>query len=350
MAGDAGALTVRGLSKRFGRRKALSGVSLGLGRGQVGLLLGPNASGKTTLLKCIAGLLEPDEGEIYIGGEAVFSRNINVPPELRDVGYVPSRPVLFEHLTVWENVALGARRKRGLRGAELDERVRWALGLLSVEDYARARPRELSHGTRQRVAIAMAVAMEPRVLLMDEPLANVDPVLKPRLRLDIARLARELGIAVLMATNLAEDAVALGDVLYVLEGGELVYSGPLLHDAAISSRFLASSLGYGVIPAKVLGREGDGVLVETPAGLLVASAVRGKGEQCWAVIRPEGVEPAEDPAGRGTIACEETAIVPTPLGLVSACRSGDAMVFSRRPLNGARGVRVASNAVEVLCE
>ena len=216
-------LDVASLSKRFGSTIAADGVSLSVPRGEVLALLGPSGSGKTTVLRLLAGFESPDAGAITLEGEDVTA----VPPARRRFGMVFQHYALFPHLDVGGNVAFGlAEVAKGRDGRALVERrVADALALVGLAGFARRKVQELSGGQQQRVALARALAPEPRVLLLDEPLSNLDPALRERTRRELRRLIARVGITTIFVTHEQEEAFDLGDRIAVLHDGRLEQVG-----------------------------------------------------------------------------------------------------------------------------
>ena len=184
------------VSKRFGDTIAADGVSIELSRGQVLALLGPSGSGKTTTLRLLAGFETPDSGRIVVDGEDVT----RVPPAARRFGMVFQHYALFPHLDVGENIAFGLE-SLGVKGDALRSRIAESLRLVELEGYERRRVGELSGGQQQRVALARALAPEPRVLLLDEPLSNLDPTLRERTRREIRAVIERVGITTVIVTT-----------------------------------------------------------------------------------------------------------------------------------------------------
>jgi molybdate transport system ATP-binding protein len=222
---------------------------------EVVALVGPSGAGKTTVLRAIAGLRRPDRGRIVCAGETWFEDGaVDRPPERRSVGYVPQHHALFPHLTVAGNVAFA--------GAD-DATVRSLLGRLHVAALADERPERLSGGERQRVALARALARRPRVLLLDEPLAALDPHTRRMVRDELAGELRDLGIPTLLVTHDFADATALADRVAVVVAGELrQLAAPAELLAAPADRFVVALTGGSVVP----GRVRDGHAVPDPAG------------------------------------------------------------------------------------
>lgn len=218
-------LEIRGLRKRFEELEALTAIDLKLPKGQILALLGPSGCGKTTLLRCIAGLTDPSEGEIRIQGHLVANHRISVPPEARKLGMVFQDYALWPHMTVAENVAFPLAMER-MPKKDRQERVRWALDLVGLTSFADRPPGTLSGGQQQRVALARAVVGQPRLLLMDEPLSNLDKGLRETLAIDIRRLIKELDLTAVFVTHDQQEAFALADQVAVLQQGQLQQLAP----------------------------------------------------------------------------------------------------------------------------
>ncbi|GAA5532287.1 ABC transporter ATP-binding protein [Deinococcus aluminii] len=214
------ALSLHHLSKRFGPTVAVDDVSLSVEAGETVALLGPSGCGKSTVLRCVAGLERPDAGRVCIGGRDV----ITLPPEARHVGLVFQDYALFPHLSVLGNVAYGPRM-RGAGRAEAQRRAREALALVGLEPLAGRRTTELSGGQGQRVALARAVATGAPLLLLDEPLSNLDEQLRARLRGDLRELFARLRAGVLLVTHDQREALAVAQRVAVMRAGRLVQVG-----------------------------------------------------------------------------------------------------------------------------
>lgn len=223
-------ISVEDLNLRLGNF-ALVDVNLRVGRGEHLVILGPVGSGKTTLLKCIAGIYTPDSGKITIDGRDIS----RLPPEKRNLGYVPQDYKLFPHLNVAENVAFGLRM-RGL--SDVEDRVREVLELVGLPELSNRRVEQLSEGQKQLVAIARALAIGPNVLLLDEPFARLDSVVKAKLRAELARIHEETETTIIHVTHDFEAALGLGNRVAVMDGGRL------LQDPARVARYLRERLGY----------------------------------------------------------------------------------------------------------
>ncbi|MFY9820705.1 MAG: ABC transporter ATP-binding protein [Thermoanaerobaculia bacterium] len=290
-------LSLDQLDKSFGAQAVLRGLSLEVAKGEIVALLGPSGSGKTTALRLIAGFETPDRGQIRVEGVDLTA----LPPERRHFGMVFQHYALFPHLTVGENVAFGlaARGNRGDR-ADVSRRVAAALALVELPGYEARRVGEISGGQQQRVALARALAPEPRVLLLDEPLSNLDPTLRERTRRELKRSIQRVGITTVLVTHEQEEAFHLGDRVAVLHGGVLHQVGTpeeLYEEPA--TRFVATFVGRASVLPSVL--EGDGAVwvpVPAPDGLAPvrwtatrASELAGAvpGEEVDLVVRPESL-------------------------------------------------------------
>lgn len=225
-------IRIRGLKKEFpvadGVVSALPNLDLDVGDGEFFVLLGPSGSGKSTLLRCIAGIETPEEGEIRIGDKTVYSseEDIFIRPEERGLGMVFQSYAVWPHMTVYQNVSLplthGAAR---IDRADVKDRVMHALSLVQMEDYADRPVPLLSGGQQQRVALARALAVEPVLLLMDEPLSNLDARLREEVRQEIRNVTRSVEVTVVYVTHDQTEALALGDRIAVMEQGRILQIG-----------------------------------------------------------------------------------------------------------------------------
>ena len=211
---------VQGLRISYGDTEVVRNVSLSVGSGEIVSLLGPSGCGKTTTLRAIAGFVIPDFGDVHINGVNVT----DTPPNRRDIGMVFQGYALFPHLSVSDNVAYGLRM-RHVRKTELQERVRRALTLVKLSEYADRRPKQLSGGQQQRVAIARALVIEPRVLLLDEPLSNLDAKLRKEMRVELRRLLKSTRVASIFVTHDQEEAMVLSDHIILMNAGAVEQRG-----------------------------------------------------------------------------------------------------------------------------
>ncbi len=269
------AIEVDAVDKSFGATAAVREASLTVGRGELVALLGPSGSGKTTLLRIISGFEEPDAGTVSIGGRLVAGRGAWEEPERRRIGMVFQDGALFPHLTVGENVAFGHPRAG---------RVAECLELVGLAHRAGSHPHELSGGERQRVALARALAVEPEVVLMDEPFASLDAGLRAALGEEVAAILRRAGASALLVTHNQQEALSLADVVVLIREGRVAQAGaPAEVYARPSSRWVAEFLGpVGVVAGEV--RRGS---VETELGTFPAGGHPDGPVEL--VVRPESV-------------------------------------------------------------
>lgn len=277
--------------KVFGTTVAVDGVDLEIASGDLFFLLGPSGCGKTTLLRMIAGFATPTGGRISIGDRDVT----NLPAEKRDTGMVFQSYALWPHMSVRENVAFGLKVRK-LDRAKINEEVDRALALVRMEQYQARKPNELSGGQQQRVALARALAFRPTILLLDEPLSNLDAKLRIEMRSEIRRIVDELGITTIYVTHDQKEALSLADDMVVMRDGHVEQRGaPRALYSRPTSRFTADFLGEtNLIPAEITGREGGRVRLSTVSGELCSSAfddsIPEKGNVTVS-IRPEALVP-----------------------------------------------------------
>ncbi len=297
---SAGAVTVTGLRRSYGDVVALDGVDLDVRPGELLAVLGPSGCGKTTLLRLIAGFERPDAGTVAIDGTAVAGPGSFVPPERRRVGIVVQDHALFPHLSVAANVGYGIGRRDPARAGRVAE----ALELVGLEHLGDRYPADLSGGQQQRVALARALAPRPRVVLLDEPFANLDAALRSRLRLEVRRILHAAGATVVLVTHDQEEALSLADRIAVMDAGNVLQVGePHEVYRAPTSPFVARFVGESAL---VTARYDGGVL-DTPLGRLAVAGAAPPPGPALAVIRPDtlrltpdtGEASAERP--RGTV-------------------------------------------------
>ncbi len=265
MSPETSSVEIDRVTKRFDEVTAVDGVSLAIRRGEFFALLGPSGCGKTTLLRMIAGLEEPDEGTIRIGGADVTS----VPAHRRPVNMVFQQYALFPHLTVEQNVAFGLPYRELPRAARA-ARVAAVLGLVRLTGLERRRPDQLSGGQRQRVALARALVLEPQVLLLDEPLAALDPNLRREVQVELKGLQRTLGISFVFVTHDREEALALSDRIAVMDRGRVEQVGsPVAVFETPETEFVARFLGATNV---FTAESGSGRFVVRPEKLVLRSS------------------------------------------------------------------------------
>jgi ABC-type Fe3+/spermidine/putrescine transport system ATPase subunit len=252
-----------GITKRFGPLKAVDDVSLAIGEGDFFTLLGPSGCGKTTLLRTLAGFHTPDAGEIRFDGRVIN----DIPPHRRQTGMVFQNYALFPHLTVFDNIAYGLRARKIPR-REIKARIGEVIRSVQLEGLEDRAPSRLSGGQQQRVALARALATEPAILLLDEPLSNLDALLREKMRFEIRSLQQRLGITTIYVTHSQEEALVLSDIVATMHEGRLVQLGPPeeLYRRP-RTRFVATFSGWGNIwEGTARGREAAGEVVELPDG------------------------------------------------------------------------------------
>lgn len=213
-------LYVQRVSKYFGSVKALDKIELTVEPGEFMVIMGPSGCGKTTLLLVILGALEPDEGSIWVDGREIT----NLPIEERNIGYVPQDLGLFPHLNVYENIAFGLK-VRGYPKSEIGSKVRSLLRMVDLEGMEMRKPKELSGGQKQRVALARALAINPSLLLLDEPLSNIDEITKAEVIVNLKILQRKTGVTTVCVTHNPEDAFKLGDCIAIMHLGRIIQCG-----------------------------------------------------------------------------------------------------------------------------
>ncbi len=292
-------LNIDGITRKFGDSTALSALSLTVRKGEFVALLGPSGCGKSTALNCIAGLLPLTDGRISVDDERIDI----LPSEKRGFGMVFQNYALFPHLTVARNVAFGLQMAH-VSKPEITRRVRDALRLVQLEDHADKRPRQLSGGQQQRVAIARAVVMEPRLVLMDEPLSNLDAKLRLEMRSELRRLHKSLGLTTIYVTHDQEEALSLADRLVVLRRGVMQQVGtPEEVFAAPANKFVANFMGYrNMIPAVAQHSPAIGLTTISSPYIEASVKTHHKGKVTVA-IRPEDLTRAPAPGNRisGTV-------------------------------------------------
>jgi len=260
---SAPAVALIGVEKRFGDIIAVRETTLTVPEGAFVTVLGPSGCGKTTMLRMIAGLLDPSQGDIRIQGRSVTA----LPIHKRNLGLVFQNYALFPHKTVFDNVAFGLKY-RDVPRAEITRRVRDALTLVQLPHVEDRRPNQLSGGQQQRIALARAIVIQPDVLLLDEPLSALDANLREEMRVELKRIQRELGIATVFVTHDQSEALAMSDTLVVMNQGWVEQVGPpaLVYNEPASA-FVADFLGHSnILPGIVAGVEGGFVRVRTDAG------------------------------------------------------------------------------------
>jgi len=289
-------VTIQGVVKRFGVVTAVDAVDLTVADGELFTLLGPSGCGKTTLLRLLAGFYRPDGGTIRFGDRVVNG----LAPYERRIGMVFQNYALWPHMTVAENIGYGLRLRR-LPGEEVARRLQEGLRKVNLTGFETRYPGQLSGGQQQRVALARALVLNPDILLLDEPLSNLDAKIRIQVRAEIRRLQRELAITTIYVTHDQEEALSLSDRVAVMRDGRVLQVGPPreLYERP-RTRFVADFVGTNnLVPGEVESRaaEGADLVVRTALGPLRAIANGVVSARCVLAVRPENV--ALGPAATG---------------------------------------------------
>ena len=265
----ASSVKITGISKAYTKDvPVLKPLDLEVKKGELFFLLGPSGCGKSTLLRIIAGLVTPDAGKIFFDTEDVT----DFPPEKRRAAMVFQNYALWPHMTVFENVAFGPKTA-GMDHTLVKQRVNEALELVKMQDYAARKPSSLSGGQQQRIALARAIAVDPKVLLLDEPLSNLDAKLRDEMRLEIKRVCKERSLTAIYVTHDRREALGMGDRIALLEGGKIrQLDTPVNLYKRPSSSFAASFLGNSnFFKGTIAGKENGLWKLETNAGIFYSS-------------------------------------------------------------------------------
>jgi spermidine/putrescine transport system ATP-binding protein len=285
--GNVPEVDLQNVTKRFGAVTAVAAVSLSILRGEFLTLLGPSGCGKTTLLRMIAGFELPDSGRVVLGGSDVTQ----LPPHQRDVTTVFQHYALFPHLNVFDNVAFGLERRHVARG-EVSRRVAAALEMVRLGGLDERQPSELSGGQQQRVALARALVVEPRVLLLDEPLAALDLKLRKQMQIELKSLQRRLGISFVYVTHDQEEALTMSDRIVVMNAGRIEQTGRAeeIYERP-ETEFVASFIGVSnIIEGTVEESSAEHAVITVGVARVGAQADGAKpGDRVRVLIRPEKI-------------------------------------------------------------
>ncbi len=325
------ALELDAITKRFRDQAVVDGVSLRVRDGELVCLLGPSGCGKTTTLRIVAGFEGVDAGRVRLAGTDVTG----LPPEKRDIGFMFQSYALFPHMTVTENVGFGLRM-RGIRGKVRAASVAEALTLVRLEGLGGRLPRQLSGGQQQRVALARAIAFRPRLLLLDEPLSNLDAGLREVLRDEIRRVQKDTGLTALFVTHDQAEALAIADRVAVMRAGRVVqFDTPAAVYARPADPFVAGFIGQAnLLPATLDSVTGAEIMIRTSAG----EALRGVGQglvpgAVLAVVKADRVKLAAGSAGMGL-----------PARIDNATFTGPTMHYTLTTQAGTKLIATASSA------
>lgn len=291
------------VNKKFDEVVAVDSVSISIERGEFATLLGPSGCGKTTTLRCVAGLEKPDSGQISLAGEIVEGEGRSTPTPERSLGMVFQSYAVWPHMTVFDNVAFPLQVKKISR-SEIEKRVANVLARVGLAELGERYPAQLSGGQQQRVAVARALVGDPRAILYDEPLSNLDAKLRDEMRAELRDLHDRLDITALYVTHDQQEAMALSDSIHVMEAGAVVQSGPpefVYNNPAtvFVCRFLGAANVYGLDPNYSMepggGRSGglQTVTVRTDEGLVARTAIANQGRNWTHVgVRPHRIRVA----------------------------------------------------------
>jgi putative spermidine/putrescine transport system ATP-binding protein len=282
-------LQARDLRKTYGSVIALAGANISVPEGEFLTLLGPSGSGKTTMLMLIAGLLQPDSGELWIDGRL----STYMPPNKRDIGMVFQNYALFPHMSIAENIGFPLRMRK-IPDADIRKEVQRVLDIVQLPDVGDRRPSQLSGGQQQRIALARCMVYQPPVILMDEPLGALDKKLREQLQLEIRQLHQNLGITVLYVTHDQEEALVMSDRICLMNEGEIEQLGSpddlyFRPETVFAADFLGES---NILQSKVTGVSSDVISLEGPAGAALKAEPRGEienGRPIKFMLRPENV-------------------------------------------------------------
>ena len=281
-------VTFESVTKILGESKAVDNLTLNIGGGELFFLLGPSGCGKTTALRSVAGFYIPDKGRILFNGKD----QSRVPPHKRNTAMVFQNYALWPHMNVWNNVAYGLKMRR-VAAAEKEQRVGNALEIVQMQNYAERMPNQLSGGQQQRVALARALVIEPDVVLLDEPLSNLDAQLRLEMRAQIKDIHRRIGRTMIYVTHDQAEALSMADRIAVMRSGRLVQVGtPHELYNRPESAFVAQFIGGTNLLRGTLEEVGELLTVKTPAGVVRAkNGVKGiaRGEPVFCSVRPESL-------------------------------------------------------------
>ena len=294
-------VTISGIAKSYQKGvPVLLPLDLEIQKGELFFLLGPSGCGKSTLLRIIAGIVEPDSGSIFFDGRDITA----LPPEKRQAAMVFQNYALWPHLSVFENVAFGLRAA-GASAKTIARKVAESLALVRMSDFAERKVPSLSGGQQQRVALARAIAVDPQVLLLDEPLSNLDAKLRDEMRCEIARICRERSLTAIYVTHDRREALSMGDRIALLDRGKIQQTGsPVELYKKPRSRFAASFLGdVNLLDAVAEGRENALLRIRTEIGTLLTVHTKNANPPS-VLIRPENIRVSAAPSEKNCFCAE----------------------------------------------
>ena len=277
-------LSISHLNVNFGSRTVISDLSFDLREGEIASLLGPSGCGKTTLLRAIAGLIQPTSGTIRFGSQLVGVSSVVLPPHKRGTGYVPQQGALFPHLTVAKNIAFGLDRSTHTK-SEISRITDEMISLIGMKGFEDRLPSQLSGGQQTRVALARALAIKPKLVLLDEPFSALDAVLRVELRTEVVGLLRELGSTAILVTHDREEALVSSDRVVLIRDGKVAQNGTPeeVYESPISPEIAASTGDVLILPAEKLSSG------QTLYPLSLDGSGKTGSETGYVVIRPEEI-------------------------------------------------------------
>lgn len=286
-------LEIKHLNISFGHRGVINNLSLSINSGQIASLLGPSGCGKTTLLRAIAGLVQPNSGTIRLGTQLIGVSSVLLPAEKRNIGYVPQNSALFPHLTVERNIAFGLKRELHTK-KEIDSIVSEMLDLIGLSDFAKRMPTELSGGQQTRVALARAMAIKPKLVLLDEPFSALDAQLRNELRSEVVSLLKKQNATAILVTHDREEALVSSDQIVLMRDGRVIQTGTPeeVYESPISSE-VALSIGDALI-----------IEANSEANGSINSILSGKTDSSdaatgYLIVRPEEIKVSKRRIGNG---------------------------------------------------
>lgn len=282
-------LEIKNLSITLGSRRIINNLDLNITSGAIASLLGPSGCGKTTLLRAIAGLIQPETGTIRLGSQLIGVSSVFLPPEKRNIGYVPQNSTLFPHLSVEKNIAFGLRKDRYTK-QEIQDAVSEMLHLIGMEHLGKRMPTELSGGQQTRVALARALAVKPHLVLLDEPFSALDAQLRNELRTEVVSLLRKRNATAILVTHDREEALVSSDQIVLMRDGTVMQTGTPeeVYSSPISAE-VASSVGDVVIVNAQVAEDGKAASIFGNSTLAREMLIK-RASKGFLVIRPEEIK------------------------------------------------------------
>lgn len=285
-------LKLDNIYKNYGKTAVINGLSLDVKDGELVTLLGPSGCGKTTTLRCVTGFLNPDKGNIFIGDKNITE----IPPEKRGIGLVFQNYALWPHMTIFDNLAFGLKLKK-LPVTDIKKKVMEGLSIVKLDGFQDRYPRELSGGQQQRVALARAIVLEPDILLLDEPLSNLDALLREQMRFEIGQIHKNFGITTIYVTHDQTEAMVISDKIVILDKGIIMQQGtPSDIYSKPQNKFVAGFMGTtNFISGNVESVSGDRIAMRTKSGKtvwgigVVTDNQASAGKNCDAAVRTENI-------------------------------------------------------------